>query len=254
MDARTRTASSIAQAKAELDRALVDLDEIPSFDPALIGVVAHALNNYITVTTATVDMLRMTLLDHPDRDVANWLDGIGHAANMMRHSIGRLVSVSAPRDFPLKLEYVNLPVLLERACEYYRRRADGQHLQITCQAVGPIPLVWGDRVALAVVADNLLSNAVRVSKIHDAVRVQIMAEPGHVVCSIRDAGPGLTAEEQARLFARPAEAAATRGADPKAGLGIAVAREFVDRMDGVLWCESTPGQGAWFSFRLPALV
>ena len=81
----------------------------------------------------------------------------------MQHSVSRLVSMSTPRDFPLKLDRVNLPVLLERACEYYRQRAGGTGVQITCTAVGPVPLAWADRVAVAVVADNLLSNAVRLS-------------------------------------------------------------------------------------------
>src|SRR5204863_9548755 len=112
MDAKTRAVASIAQAKVELDRALAEMDAIRTLDPALIGAVAHALSNYITVTAATVEMLQLTLHDHPDEDVATWLDGIHHAADLMQHSLGRLVSASAPRDFPLKLEHVNLRVLM----------------------------------------------------------------------------------------------------------------------------------------------
>ena len=55
MDARTRASASITQAKTELDRALVEIDLIQTFDPALVGLFAHALSNYITVTSATVD-------------------------------------------------------------------------------------------------------------------------------------------------------------------------------------------------------
>ena len=52
-DAKTRTAESITKARIELDRALAELDALRTFDPALLGVVAHAMSNYITVTTAT---------------------------------------------------------------------------------------------------------------------------------------------------------------------------------------------------------
>jgi signal transduction histidine kinase len=255
MDAKMRAATSIQQAKAELDKALADIDMIHTANPALVGLVAHALSNYITVTAATVEMLQLTLRDHQDPDVPIWLEGIGHATDLMQHSVGRLVTLATPRDFPLKLDYVNIAVLMERACEYFRRRAGSERLHINCRTVGQVPLAWGDRVALAVVADNLLAHAVGVTKAHGTVRVQVMPEPGHVVVSVADDGPGLTDDERAAVM-QPlmvSAAAATTSDEAWADLGLAVAREFVRRMDGDLWCESEPGRGAVFSFRLPAL-
>jgi signal transduction histidine kinase len=252
MEAKTRAIASIAQAKIDLDRALAELDAIRTFDPTLIGAVAHALSNYITVTSATVEMLQLTLRDHPDEDIPNWLGGIEHATELMQHAVGRLVSASTPRDFPLKLEHVNLRVLMERACDYFRRRAQAKQVAINCRSIGRVPLVWGDRVAIAVVAENLLSNAVQASPNHGSIEVQIMTEPGYVVCSIRDPGPGLTKELQDRLLHR-ATATGTIASDSQTGLGVTVANEFVRRMDGDLWCESEPGRGARFSFRLPAI-
>ena len=255
MDAKTRASASIEQAKAELDKALADIDMIQTVNPALLGLVAHALSNYITVTAATVEMLQLTLRDCQDPDVPIWLEGIGHATDLMQHSVGRLVTLATPRDFPLKLDYINLPVMMERACDYFRRRAGAERLQITCRTVGQVPLAWGDRVALAVIADNLLSHAVRVSKPHGTIRVQITAAPGHVVCAVADAGPGMSDAERAAVM-QPLLAAAREasGGDASAwdGLGIAIANEFVHRMDGDLWVESG-GEGAVVSFRLPSL-
>ena len=112
-------------------------------------------------------------------------------------------------------------------------------------------MVWGDRVAIAVVADNLLANAVKVSPPHSTIAVQLMAEPGYAVCTVRDAGRGLSTDEQQQLFHKdmPARAENPDGV----GFGLAIAHEFVRRMDGELWCESEPGNGARFSFKLPAL-
>lgn len=248
MDTRTRAISSITQARTELDRALAELDTLRTYDPALVGVVAHALGNYITVTTATVEILRHTLREYPDHDVQVWLEGIGHAADLMQHSVGRLVSASPPRDFPLKLDAVKLPVLVGRACDYYRRRAAASRVQIVCTSARRVPSAWGDRVAIAVVVDNLLSNAVRFSPPEGLVDVQVNAQPGYVVCSIGDTGPGLSADDRARLLHE-----GPRQGDAPEGFGLIVAREFVRRMDGDLWCDSEPGAGARFSFRLPAV-
>jgi signal transduction histidine kinase len=252
MDAKARASTSISLAKSELDHALTELDKIHSFDPSTIGLAAHALNNSITVTVATTEMLQRVLRDHPDADVPIWLEGIRHAADLMQHTVSRLVSGSAPREFPLKPEYVNLPVLMERTCQYHRRRADPAQVGIVCRPVTDIPLVWADRVALAIVADNLLSNAVQFSRPLGTIRVQIMREPGHVVCSICDEGPGLTKEQADRILRQPLPASPSE-AGAATGYGLAVAKQFVERMDGELWCESDPGRGACFSFRLPAL-
>jgi len=256
MDTRARVATSIRQAQQELDKALAGIDMIRTVNPALVGLIAHALSNYITVTAATIEMLQLTLRDCEDPDVPIWLEGIGHATDLMQHSVGRLVALATPRDFPLKLDYVNLGLLMERACEYFRRRAGAERLQITCRTDGRVPLAWGDRVAVAVVADNLLTHAIRVSRPHGTVRVRVTAEPGHVVCSVADAGPGLTEDEKAAIFEPILSTAvdASEGDEgAQASLGLAIAHEFIRRMDGDLWCESNGTDGAVLSFRLPAL-
>jgi signal transduction histidine kinase len=232
-DARNRTAESIGRAKAELDRALAELDGIRSADPATVGLVAHAMSNYITVTTATVELLQLTLRDHPEGGVQIWLEGIAHAANLMQHSMGRLVAVSTPRDFPLKLDYVNVALLIQRACDYYRRRAEAQRIRIVVESRGSIPLVWADRVALAVVADNLLAGAVQAAPPESTVKVRIAKEPDAVVCTISGEGPGPSG-------------------DDGAGHGLEIARDFIERLEGELRCEREPGGGTAVSFRLPA--
>jgi two-component system sensor histidine kinase/response regulator len=107
-------------------------------------------------------------------------------------------------------------------------------------------------VAVAAVLDNLLSNAVKYSFPGKKIWVQLRGEMTTVVCSVRDEGPGLSREDQAKLFQRgiPLSSVAT-GGESSSGYGLAVAKELIDKLDGDLWCESTLGAGACFSFRLP---
>jgi signal transduction histidine kinase len=244
-----QVAQAIEDARAQLDRALFELDQLPAFDASTVGFVAHAMNNYLTITDATVSLLSHALRGHPNRDIGIWLDGLRHTAALMHHTIGRLLRASTPSQFPLKPDHVNVQVLMERACEYYQRMADSKKLKISCTPVGDVPPAWADRVAVAVVADNLLSNAVKFSKLGDAIEVQVMADPNGVVCSVRDRGPGISEFEQAKFLQRSA-AIGVQNDDP-AGYGLRICKEFVDRMGGRLWIESERGQGACISFRLP---
>jgi len=131
-----------------------------------------------------------------------------------------------------------------------RRR---KNIFIVCESTSDIPPVWTDPVAVAAVLDNLLSNAVKYSFPGKKIRVQLRGEMTSVMCSVCDEGPGLSQEDQAKLFQRgvPLSPVAT-GGEPSSGYGLAVAKELIDKLAGDLCCESTLGAGACFSFRLPA--
>jgi signal transduction histidine kinase len=251
MNAKTRAVDSIEDAQRALDRALTELDAIPSFDPALVGFVAHALNSYVNAMTATAELLQQALRDSADSDVKVWVEGIRHATDLMHHTIGRLLHSSSPSDFPLKPTYVNLPVMMDRASRYYRRLAQPNRVEIVCHADADVPLVWADRVAVAVVVDNLLSNALKVSPPGSTISIDISSEKAAVVCSIKDAGRGLSSDQQVRLSEQMTAGAADR-CHPSDGYELAVAWEFVDRMGGRLWFETEPGPGTRFLLRLPA--
>jgi signal transduction histidine kinase len=209
------------------------------------------MNTYVSVSGATLDLIEQALRDRPTPEVTRWLDGLRHLGHLMQHTVGRLVRAS-PAEFPLKLDQVDLATLMERACNFHRRIASEKQLQIVLRTSGEAPYVWADRVAVAVIADNLLSNAIRVSEPEGVILVQIAPGPGGLVCSVQDHGTGLDVFDQARLF----EHASTFGTPPTdldAGAvhTLALARRFVERMGGRLWAESTPGQGMTFFFRLP---
>jgi signal transduction histidine kinase len=251
----SNVALSIEHAIAYLAEALDELDRLPSRDPSTVGFFAHVMNNYLTLTDGTVGLLEKALRDHSNREVATWLAGLRHLGTLMHHALGRLLHASPTEDFPLKPEEVNLPLLMERVCEYYRPSAGRKQLEIACRSIGEVPTVWVDRVAVAVVADNLMSNAVKFSNPAGQIVVQILPGPGGVVCSVQDNGRGLTPLEQVRLFqpaSRPGPPP-TAG-EPSSGFGLAIAKELVDRMGGRLWSESESGRGACFSFRVPYRV
>jgi signal transduction histidine kinase len=248
-DPRALAAESIELSLTHLADALAQLDRIPSNDRSAIGLAAHAMSSYLSVADATLSLLADALHGHPNPEVAKWLRSLSHLGAWMDHTVGRLLIASGPLELTLQPEYVDLAVLMQRACDYYNDTALRRQLQVVFQSPGALPLVWADRVATAIVADNLLSNAVKFSRPGGEIIVQVIPGPGGAVCTVRDNGPGLTPLEQAQLF----ESLST---DPlrtpaPTGFGLSIAKGFVDRMGGKLWAESEAGRGARFSFRLP---
>jgi signal transduction histidine kinase len=83
------------------------------------------------------------------------------------------------------------------------------------------------------------------------VRIGARREGDQIAVTVADSGPGLSAEQQARLFQPFERLGAQRGTVAGTGLGLALARELAEAMRGTLTVRSTPGNGATFELRLP---
>jgi two-component system, sensor histidine kinase LadS len=253
MSEKEKAIAAILRAQAELEQALSELEQMPAFDPGAIAFSAHALNNYLTVTGGTVDLLLSSLADHQNPKIRTWLEALGHVTKLMSHTVSQLMTSSAPKDAKLRFLKWDLPLLVQSACNYYQRIADRKNILIVHAPATDIPAVWTDPVAVAAVMDNLLSNAVKYSFPGKRIWMQLRGEVTSVVCSVRDEGPGLSQEDQAKLFQRGVKLSSVpTGGELSSGYGLAVAKELIDKLGGDLWCESTLGEGSCFSFRLPA--
>ncbi len=71
---------------------------------------------------------------------------------------------------------------------------------------------------------------------------------------VRDEGPGLSDDDKAKLFGKFARLSARpTGGESSTGLGLSIVKRMVENMNGVVWCESTLGNGATFAVEFPAV-
>ena len=99
---------------------------------------------------------------------------------------------------------------------------------------------------------NLVTNALRHTPSDGSVFVRARQRAGELEVSVEDTGVGLSKEAQQRMFERfwRGDASRTR-ASGGAGLGLAIARGFVEAQGGRIWAENRPEGGARFAFTLP---
>lgn len=250
-DPKSQAIAAIERARVALDEALSDLDQLPALDAKAIGLAAHALNNYLTVSGAVVELLQRTLQDYPQSQVRVWLEALSHATNLMSHTVSRLMN-SSTGETRLRLDDVDLPNLVQRACAYYQQSANYKGIRLTFSAADDVPSIRTDRVVVAAVLDNVLSNAVKYSPQGKRIWVRVLGQRNGAVCGVQDEGPGLSPDEQARLFQPGARVGPVPTAgEPSVGYGLALARQFMEMLGGRIWCTSTKGEGATFSFWLP---
>jgi PAS domain S-box-containing protein len=111
----------------------------------------------------------------------------------------------------------------------------------------------GDWMRTDQVLANLMSNALRYSPVHEPVEVRLVPQGREVVFEVRDSGPGISLDEQTRIFERFQRGGhyLTRE-QGGAGLGLYLAKRLVEAMGGRIWVSSRLGSGSVFSFALPA--
>ena len=104
---------------------------------------------------------------------------------------------------------------------------------------------------MAQAVGNLVSNAIKYTPPQGSVTVSAGSQEGEVWLRVSDTGPGIAAEEQARIFA-PFYRGPVSGRFPQGmGLGLSIARDLVTAHGGRLTVESAPGAGSQFTIWLP---
>jgi len=127
-------------------------------------------------------------------------------------------------------------------------------LALTVTIAPDLPVGRGDDRRLSQVLLNLVGNAVKFTDAGE-VRVDAKATDGTFLVSVFDTGPGIAAEDQARIFEefQQADTSSTRKKGGT-GLGLSIAKRILALHGGRLWVESALGKGSTFSFTLPVRV
>jgi len=147
-----------------------------------------------------------------------------------------------------------LAAFVEEAVELLGPRAQAKGLEIGCYVDERLPVrVVGDAARLRQVLFNLAGNAI---KFTDRGGVSIIVEPGArpdaIAITVRDTGIGISADDQARIFAEFEQA--DGGSARKyggTGLGLTISKRIVESMGGTITVESVPGAGATFRVSIP---
>ena len=158
----------------------------------------------------------------------------------------RMQQASHARDH-MDAGAIRFDSVIEQTLSSIRLAARDRRLRIA-GSLAPLT-VRGNAEALATLADNLISNAIKFSPDGGAVQVTLARQGDSAVLDVIDDGAGISAEEGARIFEPFFRGSAAKGV-PGAGLGLAIAHEFVLAHRGRLEIVERSG-GAHFRASLP---
>jgi PAS domain S-box-containing protein len=150
--------------------------------------------------------------------------------------------------FTLNREELDLADLVEEALERHATQLAAVQCSVEVQVPPSIRGFW-DRLRIEQVFINLLVNALKYAP-GTPINIRAEATPDRVIVSLRDEGPGIPVENQARIFDRFERVSSDRNIGGL-GLGLFITRQIVEAHGGSIRVDSTPGHGATFIFELP---
>jgi PAS domain S-box-containing protein len=148
----------------------------------------------------------------------------------------------------LELEEVDLAALVHEVTSRLEAQATKVDSPLLLHAPFPVTGRW-DRMRLAQVVDNLMSNALKYGA-GKPVHVHVESREGRATLRVRDEGIGIQPEHLSRIFGKFERAVSERHYGGL-GLGLYIARRSVEAMGGTIIVRSTPGNGATFEVSLP---
>jgi two-component system, NtrC family, sensor kinase len=151
----------------------------------------------------------------------------------------------------LQIESVLLSDIFESVQNTMRPLATKKTINLHVESVTvpePFPM---DGARVKQVLLNLVGNAIKFTAEGGRVWLQADSKDGAVRVEVADTGPGIAAEDQERIFLEFQQAGSEAGKPQGTGLGLALAKKFVEMHGGKIWVESELGKGSRFFFTIP---
>ncbi len=228
------------ESDAQANRRLIGRDVAPALRLPIARIIANAE----TIRTRLAGPLAAEYADYA-ADIA----AAGQHLLALLDDLADLEVVEA-EEFKTAPDRIDLADVARRAAGILGVRAREQGIVVDPPRAGEsLPAVAEFRRVLQVLL-NLLGNAIRYSPANSQVWIRIEADGDRARVIVADQGPGLAAEQQARVFEKFERLG--RSGDGGSGLGLYISRRLARAMGGELRVESAPGQGARFILDLPA--
>ena len=216
--------------------------------------MSHELRTPLNAVIGFAEALRAKLVGEVNDKQAEYLDNIRQAGEHLLSLINDVLDLSKIEAGHMELELArfDLAGVIARAMTQVRARAlrDGIALG---KDIGPgLAEVLADERKLKQVLLNLLSNAVKFTPGGGKVDVSAKILEGEIRIAVRDTGIGISPEDQAALFEQFRQVGRDRARNAEGtGLGLALAKRFVELHGGRILVDSVPGKGSTFTVHLP---
>ncbi len=252
----TRDITERKKAEQEIKLKNEELHEINATKDKFFNIIAHDLKNpFNTImgfSEILVEQVKEKDYDGIDKYAGFILQSSRHALVLLMNLMDWARSQTGRMEFiPEHFEMVEL-------INEVKQLSDDTARQKTITISRDIPhnaIVFADKAMISTVLRNLVSNAIKFTKLGGEINISAKETPDELIISVADNGVGISKDRIEKIF-RLDKSYSTSGTNNEkgTGLGLIICKEFVEKHGGKIWIESEEDEGSRFSFTIPDRV
>jgi signal transduction histidine kinase len=252
------TQSALAIQNARLFREIADksrqLEAASRHKSEFLANMSHELRTPLNAIIGFSEVLAERMFGEVNAKQAEYLQDILSSGRHLLSLINDILDLSKVEAGHLELELgrFHLPTALENALTLVRERATRHGITLTQRVDERVDDVVADERKVKQILLNLLSNAVKFTPEGGRVALTTTVVDGAITIAVSDTGIGIAPEDQAAIFEEFRQVGRDDARTQEGtGLGLTLAKKFVELHGGRIWVQSQVGQGSTFTFTLP---
>jgi PAS domain S-box-containing protein len=211
--------------------------------------LVHELKTPLTPIVASSELLAEELSAEPWASLAKNINSgaaslnrrIDELLDLARGEVGMLI---------LKTQPVDCNILFAEIIKYMGPVAAGNKQTLLAKFKN-LPIIEADEDRLRQVLFNLLNNALKYTPPGGNIELKAEADKQSITAAVQDSGPGISEEDQRKLFQPYQRLDGDRQRFSGLGLGLVLAKRLIELHGGKIWVHSAKGHGSTFAFTIP---
>lgn len=228
-----------------------------------ISFIAHELKNPMTSIKGYTELLATGSVGQINEMQSNFLNTIRANIERMSDLVSDINNNAKIEAGQLRLDYklVDIPEVADEVVRSMKRQIEEKHQTVEIRVPLPLPLAWADRVRVAQILTDLVSNAHKYAPEGGKIVVGAEVVPNQwdprgarqvIHFWVKDSGIGISPEDQDKIFQKFFRSDDSKAREvPGTGLGLYITKRLVEMMGGRIWFESEFRKGSTFHFTIP---
>jgi signal transduction histidine kinase len=252
------TQSVLAIQNARLFREIEDksrqIEAANQHKSEFLANMSHELRTPLNAIIGFSEVLQEKLFGELNEKQAEYTDDILTSGRHLLSLINEILDLSKVEAGRMELELAtfDLPLAIDNARTFVRERATRHGINLDVDVDERLGDYIGDERKIKQILLNLLSNAVKFTPEGGRIGIEARQADGAVEISVTDTGVGIAPEDQPKIFEEFRQVGSDYAHKVEGtGLGLTLAKKFVELHGGKIWVESEVGKGSKFTFTLP---
>lgn len=252
---RSSALKLVEEKSGELEAALLEVESASRAKSEFLANMSHELRTPLNSIIGFSELLKDHSFGELNKKQEGFVNHVHSSGEQLLNLINDILDLSRIESggVALRLDKIELANTIKDTLQMFKERAISNNIEITIEIEKEIKGIEADEQKIKQVLSCLLSNAIKFTPAGGSIHIRAHApQADFVEVSVKDTGIGIKSEDIPKLFKpfsqlEPVYTKTAKGV----GLGLALAKRFVELHGGRIWVESEYGKGSKFIFTIP---